>query len=225
MKFILSLILFSVLLIPVYAANAVLSGVEVSGGDGVYTIILDIKSINYKKIIKDNNNITIELKNVVQADEVKTSYLNAPSIESVTVQTFGNKTSLNITGKGVAGAQIEFSQNPGSVNSIYKGKKSLPFDPVFAFGALLIFLSAFLLKKTFTYVPKKELEIPAVKAKSPMYVPKVVSYKRAVKSPYSTNAIDSIKFLETVTEIYENNGRKDLAKNVKSGMDKAKIAI
>lgn len=42
--------------------------------------------------------------------------------------------------------------------------------------------------------------------------------------PKATN-IDSIKFLESMTKIYEKNGRKDLAQGLKANMKKAKVNL
>jgi hypothetical protein len=42
--------------------------------------------------------------------------------------------------------------------------------------------------------------------------------------PKTTN-IDSIKFLESMTKIYEKNGRSDLAQGLKANMKKAKMGL
>lgn len=45
------------------------------------------------------------------------------------------------------------------------------------------------------------------------------------KSPTTASNIDSMKFLESMTQIYEKNGRSDLAQGLKAGMLKAKANI
>lgn len=56
------------------------------------------------------------------------------------------------------------------------------------------------------------------------------SQKPAMQSPLSatrpkTTNIDSMKFLESMTKIYEKNGRTDLAQGLKTNMQKAKINL
>lgn len=46
----------------------------------------------------------------------------------------------------------------------------------------------------------------------------------AMSKPKTTN-IDSIKFLESMTKIYEKNGRSDLAQGLKANMKKAKVSL
>lgn len=46
----------------------------------------------------------------------------------------------------------------------------------------------------------------------------------AMSKPKTTN-IDSIKFLESMTKIYEKNGRSDLAQGLKANMKKAKVGL
>lgn len=237
MRIIFGFILFLGLICPVFASQNVLSGVEISNLNGKYSIVLNAGQANYRKLIKNNNNIVIELKNVVQADKISTSYIDAPTIDSVTVQTLGNKTRLNIKGKDVADAEVTFLSGANAENIIYQKQKNLPFDPLFALGVLIIAGSVFLLKNSFRIVPKNrilaEQKVFNSQPNLPPFAlnnPKIVPYARSKsegskKSQYATNAVDSIKFLETVTQIYESKGRKDLAQNVKSGLDKIKIAI
>lgn len=47
---------------------------------------------------------------------------------------------------------------------------------------------------------------------------------QAMSKPKTTN-IDSIKFLESMTKIYEKNGRSDLAQGLKANMKKAKVGL
>lgn len=89
------------------------------------------------------------------------------------------------------------------------------------------------------------LNQPLRKVSSPMTPerPKYSAPKKNVASQYknmqnlaTTNAIkkhdtkaninmDNLKFLESVTQIYEKSGRKDLAQGIKSNLSKSKVAI
>ena len=44
------------------------------------------------------------------------------------------------------------------------------------------------------------------------------------KSVESAGDLDSMKFLESITKIYENSGRSDLAKGLKENLRKAQIS-
>ena len=55
---------------------------------------------------------------------------------------------------------------------------------------------------------------------------RVNSLKQPVKTQQTTASnIDSMKFLQSMTQIYEKNGRPDLAKGLKAGMLKAKANV
>ncbi len=89
------------------------------------------------------------------------------------------------------------------------------------------------------------LNQPQRKVSSPMTPerPKYSAPKKNITSQYkniqnlaTTNAIkkadtkpnmnmDNLKFLESVTQIYEKSGRKDLAQGIKSNLSKSKVAI
>ena len=45
------------------------------------------------------------------------------------------------------------------------------------------------------------------------------------KAKPRTANLDSIKFLESMTKIYEKNGRSDLAQGLKTNMKKAKVNL
>jgi hypothetical protein len=44
----------------------------------------------------------------------------------------------------------------------------------------------------------------------------------AQKAPVTTSNIDNVKFLETMTAIYEKSGRHDLAQGIKANLSKVK---
>ncbi len=48
--------------------------------------------------------------------------------------------------------------------------------------------------------------------------------QKTAAAPKTTN-IDSMKFLESMTKIYEKNGRTDLAQGLKSNMQKARMGM
>lgn len=68
---------------------------------------------------------------------------------------------------------------------------------------------------------------PSIKSRTiPTINSRVQSLKQPVKTQQTTASnIDSMKFLQSMTQIYEKNGRPDLAKGLKAGMLKAKANV
>lgn len=58
-----------------------------------------------------------------------------------------------------------------------------------------------------------------------MTMPKTAAVPRQSAAKAKTTNIDSIKFLESMTKIYEKNGRTDLAQGLKANMKKAKLNL
>ena len=72
-------------------------------------------------------------------------------------------------------------------------------------------------------MPSKASMSMPVKSKMPSMINPTVSKKTAVKEMEPSN-LDSMKFLESITKIYEKNGRADLAKGLKDNLKKAQLS-
>ena len=63
-----------------------------------------------------------------------------------------------------------------------------------------------------------------MQAKQPIQSMMQNTIQKTTTAPKTTN-IDSMKFLESMTKIYEKNGRSDLAHGLKTNMQKAKVSM
>ena len=72
-------------------------------------------------------------------------------------------------------------------------------------------------------MPSKASMSMPVKSKMPSMINPTVSKKTAAKEMEPSN-LDSMKFLESITKIYEKNGRADLAKGLKDNLKKAQLS-
>ena len=82
--------------------------------------------------------------------------------------------------------------------------------------------SAPIKKQTLKNKPVASMSKP-VKAQMPSMINPVASKKTAAKE-LEPSDLDSMKFLESITKIYEKNGRADLAKGLKDNLKKAQMS-
>ena len=80
-------------------------------------------------------------------------------------------------------------------------------------------------KQTMKNKPVEPRVSAPIKAKSPSLAAANTKQTRALskQTPAESSDLDSMKFLESITKIYEKNGRSDLAKGLKDNLRKAQL--
>ena len=80
-------------------------------------------------------------------------------------------------------------------------------------------------KQTMKNKPVESRVSAPIKAKSPSLAAANTKQTRALskQTPAESSDLDSMKFLESITKIYEKNGRSDLAKGLKDNLRKAQL--
>jgi len=110
--------------IPVYAAVATLSGIEISpASDGSYQInVKTDKEVSVEKYITSGNKIVLDLKNTRPASFVSTVYNNASKVDHIIVQPVSDEeVRVFIQGTNIASSNISLSarvQPQDSLNQI-----------------------------------------------------------------------------------------------------------
>lgn len=118
-----------------------------------------------------------------------------------------------------------YTSNPVSTNGVsgIARRKPLSTAPIKkqALAAKPITKDSAPLKSTMpkTQLPKPQVNTARLNAESP-----IKPMPKAVKQTSIEPDTDSLKFLESITKIYENSGRADLAKGLKDNLKKAQLA-
>ena len=265
-----------------FSADINLSEINISQGQNGYNITLKSdKDINFKKTLKNEKQLLINLKNTSTTDDFTTSYNGVSDVQNVTVTPEKDNLKIEIQGENVKNSSISVEPLQGTIlpakvmeyeidtaKNSQKPQSAGGFNYISTLGLGLMILTAGKLfakkDKNSTEIPNTEKnvagrlntemrdtmllrnkitrnttapsinyetkkrhlhELTAVKVRAERARAEIAPKAKAqATSPIQRNVnIDSIKFLESMTKIYEKTGRNDLAANIKRNIDKVNI--
>lgn len=237
-----------------FTNNNTLNAVTVNTTKAGYQVVLNANDVaKIKRTIDSPNKMILEIKDIKQSQAFTTNYKNAKNVESVVVlPSSRNDLKIIIDAKNIAQSTLAFNtQNqpigtimPAMVNgSAIEDMKTTPLSWLknnIKFD-LLMYFSAFALLIMFALKAFGKNEVKLTLADKELAIQNQIEFINRMKdnrlrqtknympslpnqNHYQDRKVDSLQFLESMSRIYEKNGRHDLARELKVNIRKAQLS-
>lgn len=177
---------------------------------GIFTIIV-LSGI--KAIKKNDNEIKVGLSQSLKDREVELYRSLGVQNDTAPVYSNQNISTPNIAGNYGVKAYQQGARNPYVTSEIQRPRPVAPAP------------SVNLQQVAQNILAKQNQNIAQSSMNNPISTGMTGQRPNSMSTKARTTNIDSMKFLESMTKIYEKNGRSDLAQGLKSNMKKAKISL